>query len=332
MRRILPVILLAACGPGEYEVEPLTTDYDCPTFDHCAVMAGGELFARPILYTDVGEWLSVKSVAVEPADVAEVTVEGDYIAIRPAPLSPGTEPSPISGNYATLRVTLHDDYEFYRTFTIAPRATTSITPDRDRVPLDAFAERKLPGERLAIFTGDSLLLIAEHRAADGSRLLGHTSDTWTGEGVQLAELPDNNYSSYDRELMRAARAGALGPAAVNFGTSTLALDVVSSGSTARLEVINHSNVLLGDARPLNVSAGSAVQVQLLAYAPDGRYIYGGPPYFPVTVTTSDPSIADLEGRTIYADRNVWLKGYRSGTATLTFHFDGLTIDVPVSVE
>lgn len=327
------MIFLVACGPGAYDLEPLTVDSECYTLD-CPLLAGGEVVTRPVYYSDVTELVLAKSVSVSPPELAEATVDGEYIVIRPAArasMTGGVEPSAAAPNEGAIHVTLADGSEFHRTFRVEPRFSTAVVPDRNRVPLDLFPERKLPGERLAMFDGDALVVIGEHRTVDGQRLLGHDATSWTSDGVQLATL-DAAYGDYDQELVRRVRALAPGAATVAFGSASLPLDIVPPRTAARLEVIHRYAQSIEAGSNIRSSVGGGVTVRLLAYAADGRYIYGGPPFLPVTVTSSDPSIVAAGDREIYPDRDVWLEGYRSGTATVTLSFDGLSIDVPVTVD
>jgi hypothetical protein len=173
MRAIFAIpMLLVACGPGGYDLQPVSVDSECYSLD-CPMLAGGEVITRPLYFTDYTDYALAKSVEVSPPELADATIDGDYIVIHPAPVSQGTDPSPAGSGFGTLHVTLVDGGEFYRTFSVEPRFSTSVVPDRDRVPLDLFPERKLPGERLAVFDGEELVVIAEHRTVDGRRLLGH---------------------------------------------------------------------------------------------------------------------------------------------------------------
>lgn len=325
----IATIGLGACG-GNYDVMPITADDECYSLD-CPLMAGGELRAYPVFNSDVTEIVHPVRVTVSPPELADVTLDGDVLVIRAAEMASGTEPSATLPGYGELHVELENGNDFYRTFNVEPRATTAVVPDRNRVPLDLFPERRLPGERLAMFDGDALVLIAEHRAIEGQRLLGHDGTVWASEGVQLASL-EPAYGDYDQELVRRVRALVPGAATVGFGSAALPLDIVPPKTAARLEVINRYAQSIEAGSNIHSSAGGGVTVRLLAYAADGRYIYGGPPFLPVTVTSSDPSIVAAGDREIYPDRDVWLEGYRSGTATVTVSFDGLSIDVPVTVD
>jgi hypothetical protein len=335
MRATLALILtigtigLGACG-GSYDVMPITADDECYSLD-CPLMAGGELRTYPVFNSDITEIVHPIRVTVSPPELADVTLDGDVIVIRAAEIPGGTEPSATLPGYGELHVELESGGDFYRTFDVKARATTAVVPDRNRVPLDLFPERKLPGERLAMFDGDALVLIAEHRSIDGQRLLGHDGTVWASDGVQLATL-EPAYGDYDQELVRRVRALVPGAATVAFGAASLPLDIVPPKSVARLEVINRYAQSIEAGSNIRASAGGGVTVRLLAYAADGRYIYGGPPFLPITVTSSDPSIVDVGDREIYPDRDIWLTGYGSGTATVTLSFDGLSMDVPVTVD
>jgi hypothetical protein len=322
------MILLAACESGGYDLEPVAADSECYTLD-CPLLAGGEVLARAIYFTDYDGLARAESVDVSPPELATVTIDGEYIVIRPAALAAGAVPSIESSGYGTFHVTLVDGSDFYRTFLVAPRASTAVVPDRTRVPLELFPGRKLPGERLAMFDGEAMVVYAEHRTVDGQRLLGHDDSTWTSEGVQLADI--EGASDIDHALVRRVRGLATGAASVSLGGATLPLDIVPPHTTARLEIASYAA-----AYPANTviytSALASTTIRLLAYASDGRYIHGGPPFLPVTVTSSDPSIVAAGDRGIAADRQVELTGYRSGTATVTLTFDDLSIDVPVTVE
>lgn len=323
-------MFLVACGPGAYDLEPLTVDSECYSLD-CPLLAGGEVVTRPVFYSDITELVRAKSVSVSPPELAEATVDGEYIVIRPAAISGGAEPGGAAPNEGAIHVTLPDGSEFHRTFSVQPRLSTAVLPDRKRVPIDLFPERRLPGERLAMFDGDALVVIAEHRTVDGQRLLGHDTTSWSADGVQLASL-DAAFGDYDQELVRRVRALAPGAATVAFGSASLPLDIVPPRTAARLEAIHRYAESIEAGANIRSSAGGSVTVRLLAFASDGRYIYGGPPFLPVTVTSSDPSIVAAAEREIYPDRDVRLEGYRSGTATVTLSFDGLSIDVPITVD
>lgn len=331
MRALSTVLMFfAACGPGAYDLEPLTVDDECYTLD-CPLLAGGELVTRSVFYSDITELVRAKSVSVSPPELADATVDGEFIVIRPAAIGGGGEPWAAASNEGAIHVTLADGSEFHRTFSVQPRFSTAVVPDRNRVPIDLFPERRLPGERLAMFDGEALVVIGEHRAIDGQRLLGHDATSWTSDGVQLASL-EAAYADFDPELVRRVRALAPGAATVSLGSASLPLDIVPPRTAARLEVINRHAQTIETGAMIRSAAGGGVTVRLLAYAADGRYIYGGPPFLPVTVTSSDPSIVAAGDRVIYPDRDVWLEGYRSGTATVTLSFDGLSIDVPVTVD
>jgi hypothetical protein len=330
MRAIIAIpMLLAACGPGGYDLEPITVDSECYTLD-CPLLAGGEVLARAVYYSDYTERVRARSVTVSPPELATATVDGDYIVIRPAAMTGGTDPSVASTNFGVLTVTLPDGAEFERTFTVEPRYSTSIVPDRNHVPMELFPERKLPGERLAMFDGEALVVYAEHRTISGHRLLGHTDDAWTADGVQLAEI-QASYGEADTALVRRVRGLATGTGSVSLGAATLPLDIVPPATTARIEALHPTATSFGDVA-IQTYVGGGTTVRLLAYAADGRYIYGGPPFLPLVVTSSDPSIANLGDRAISADRDLYIEGYGSGTTTLTVSFDGLSIDLPVTVE
>jgi hypothetical protein len=331
MRAIFAIpMLLVACGPGGYDLEPITVDDECYTLD-CPLLAGGEVFARAIYFTDYDQLVRARSVSVAPPELATASVDGEYIVIRPAAFRAGTDPYVGDPAYGVLTVTLPDGAEFERTFTVAPRFATSVVPDRNHVPMDLFPERKLPGERLAMFDGEAVVVYAEHRTIDGQRLLGHNDDGWTAEGVQLAEI-QASYGQADTALVRRVRGLATGTGSVALGAATLPLDIVPPRSAARIDIVNPHASSIAAGSMVHAYVGSVTTVRVLAYAADGRYIYGGPPFLPVVVTSSDPSIVRLDDRAITADRDLRLEGYGSGTATLTVSFDGLSTDVPVTVE
>lgn len=323
-------LVMAACG-GSYDLEPLSREsyasLDTP------VMAGGETVARPVFYSDVTELLIATGVRVSPPDLAEVSLDGDgrYVVIRPpAPsAAPGPGPSTLTPGHGTLHVTLDSGAVFERAFSVAAVASTTILPQR--VPVAAFPARRLPGERLAVFEGEELLLTAHHRDVDGSPVLGHAADTWTGDNVQLVELDEDN-SSVDRALLRLVRPIGPGPAQVRLGTATLPLDVVPARTTVRLELVRDYDDSATPLTELRIVAGHYVRVIVLAYAEDGRFIYGGPPYIPLGVTSSDPGVIALDERQpARSDRAVAFRTDAVGAATLTFSFDGASLELPVVV-
>jgi len=328
-RTIAAIALLAACGGVDYDVEPLAAESYASLESPLA--ADSETIARPVAYSDVTALLVARTISVSPPDLAEASLDrnGRDIVIRPLadPASPGSGSSPSPPRQGSLLVTLDSGVQFERAFTVAPRETTQVVPHL--VPLEAFPARKLPGERLAVFAGAEVLLRAEHYTADGVRLLGHTRDAWTADNVALAEL-DETYGDLDRALLRLARPIGPGPAHVSLGAATLPLDIVAPRTTARLGLAlayEPSDVPL---RELRVIAGGYVALYVLAYAEDGRYIYGGPPVIPLTITSTNPTViavADRDGPG--PDRLVRFATNAVGTATLSFSFDGTSIELPV---
>jgi hypothetical protein len=328
MRAMFLVVLVVACGDGGFDVEPVTADYECSSLD-CPILAGGELVARAVSFSDYTAGEVAQSVTVEPPELATATIDGDYIIIHTVPIAAGTEPAAAAPGLGTLHVTLVDGRDFYRTFSVEPRFTTAIVPDRRHVPLDAFPERRLPGEGLAMFDGESIVVYAEHHTVDGRRLLGHDDAMWSADGVQLAEA-SSPYTELDVALLRGVRGLATGAASVSLGTATLPLDIVPPHSAARLEIAGYTATYPAGAS-LHTHVGGSTSVRVLAYTADGRYIHGGPPFLPITVTSSDPSIVSGVAAA-GSDRSVELTGYGSGTAIVTLSFDDVSIDVPFTVE
>jgi hypothetical protein len=149
--------------------------------------------------------------------------------------------------------------------------------------------------------------------------------------VQLAELAPT-YGELDASLVRGVRGLAVGEARVSLGSATLPLDIVPPRTAARIEAVDRNAQSIEAGSAVRTYVGGNTTVRILAFAADGRYIYGGPPFLPVVVTSSDPSIANVGDRAISADRDLSIAGYGSGTTTLTVSFDGLSIDVPVTVD
>jgi hypothetical protein len=325
MRTLVILAFATACYGGRYEVEPQSTDNECSTLD-CPLLAGGEVRARAVFLSDITELLRVARVRVSPPELAEAYLEGDYIVIHPAAIAEGTESSATAG---VLEVELADGATFERTFSVGAHATTSLIPDPERVPFDALPERRLPGARLALFVDDGVVVMAQHRAVDGTRLLGHAGDAWNGDAVEVTEVDDTWNDTADRQLIRRVRATIVGPGSVSLGAASLPIDTVTASTTARIELAE-SGAIVDPSSELRTPAGQFTRVSLIAYASDGRFIYGGPPTLPLEVISSDLSIAGMD-RHVLADREIRLAGYRPGTATLTFRFDGHSIDVPVTV-
>lgn len=327
---IAGLLVMAACG-GAYDVQPFGTE-SYASLDQ-PMMAGSTVYAWPVYYSDVTELLRAETVTVSPPDLAEVTLEsaGRVLAIRTRELAaPGTEPAGIAGNTGTLHLTFAEGGWFDRAFTVLPGASSALVPSG--VPLAAFPERKLPGERLAIFQGEELFVTLMHYSADGTHLLGHTDDAWTGDNVQLSEL-EPTYDGLDISLMRLVRPVGSGPAYISVGSATLPLDIVAPRSTARLALAQYYEHNAGESlAPLTTLPGHHTTLTVLAYAADGRFIYGGPPYLPVVATSSDPSIVDIDTTSPQrASRILSVVAHQTGTATIRIEFDGQVTDLPVTV-
>jgi hypothetical protein len=334
MRGIVAVALLAgACGEAGYDLVPVTSEHYA-SLEMNPVMAGGELWAWPAVYTDYDGHARATRVSVTPPELAEVSLvdDGRFVVIRPSAVQQGTLPAPVpEDGHGWIHVELGSGVTFDRTFWVEPRVSSSI--EVEGVPLSAFPERRLPGERLAVFEGERLPLTLRHRAADGTVVLGHDDTTWSAEGVQLAEAGAPAMDDQiDWSLRRHARAISAGEASIRAGGASLALDIVPQRTTARVEVIGAGASRFGAEHPIQLAVGGSLWLNVMAYTADGRYIFGGPPFVPVVVSSTDYGVAALENGPTSTSRSIRISGYGSGTATLTIGFDGQSINVPITVE
>jgi hypothetical protein len=325
------------CDGGGFALEPLTVE-GYGSFDANPVMAGGELWASAIFYTDYDEHTRATRVTVTPPELADVTLveDGDFLVIHARAQESGTARSPLTypeDGYGSFHVELESGYSFDQRFWVEPAVSSTI--EAAGVPLSYFPERRLPGDRLAVFEGERLSLSLRHRTAEGLVALGHDDSAWSADGIQLAEIEMDAYDAYpyyDRSLLRYGQAIAAGSATIRAGSSSLAVDVVPQKTTARIEAIGNGATSFDAAHPLHMNVGESPSLTVFAYTDDGRYIFGGSPFIPVVVTSSDDGVVQpRDGQTV-TSRTVRLDGYRSGTATLTITFDGLSIDVPVTVD
>lgn len=328
-------LVAAGCDGGGYDLVPLTVE-SWGSLDANPVMAGGELWTWPAVYTDYDGHTVATNVSVTPPELADVSLEegGKYVVIRPASPSGGTAPItyPEDG-YGWIHVEVQGGYAFDRRFWVEPVVSSAI--EVEGVPLSYFPERRLPGDRLAVFEGERLSLSLRHRTAEGIVALGHDDATWSAEGIQLAEIETSTYDSYetyDRSLLRYGQAISAGSATIRAGTSSLALDVVPQKTTARIEAIGIGPTSHDAQHPLTLRVGESPSLTVMAYTDDGRYIFGGSPFIPLIVTSSDDSVVHPRDGQTLTGRTIRLDGYGSGTATVTISFDGQSIDVPVTVE
>jgi hypothetical protein len=324
---MLLVLGLAACGPGVYDVQALATD-DSPPVWARPLLSGGETIAYPVFYSDVEEWHVPLVAFTTPPDLAEVVIDGRYLRIRPPALPSSSVPAARQAS-GTLGVRV-DGALIEVPITVAARATTRLVVSG--VPYGEFPSRELPGQRLAVFQGDGMLVIAEHYTDDGERLLGHTDEAWSGEGVAMAEIPEPHHLGRDYALMRRVRPLGPGPASLAHAGATLAFDVVEPRTTARLELAWQSYQASSDRTVLRLRPGNFATLGVHAYAEDGRFIYGGPPYLPLVITSSDPAVIEVEDREATILRQQRLVARGVGTAVITVQFDGVTSELPVAVE
>ncbi len=343
MRRLIDVVVAAsvlgagACDGGGYHLQPLTVE-GYGSLDANPLMAGGELWARAVIFTDYDAFTRATRVTVTPPELADVTIDetGDLVVIHPRAEQTGTATSPLTypeDGYGWLHVELDNGDRFEQTFWVEPVVSTTI--EVEGVPLSAFPEDTLPGERLAVFEGERLSLSLRHRTAEGIVALGHDGATWSAEGIQLADVEAgvyDDYDIYDRSLLRYAQAISAGSATIRAGSSSLALDIVPQKTTARIEAIGVGPAPFDADHPLHMNVGESPSLTVFAYTEDGRYIFGGSPFIPVVVTSTDDDVVRPRGGQTLTSRTVRLDGYRSGTATVTISFDGRSIDVPVTVD
>lgn len=329
------VLAAAACDGGGFSLEPLTVD-GYGSLDFNPVMAGGELWASAIFFTDYDAHTRSARVTVTPPELAEVSLaeDGDFLVIHPRAAQTGTATVPLTypeDGYGTFHVELENGSVFDQRFWVEPAVSSSI--EVDGVPLSAFPDHTLPGGRLAVFEGERLSLSLRHRAADGKVTLGHDGSTWTADGIQMAELDavEREYH-YDLSLLRYAQAIAAGAATIRAGDASLALDIVPQRTTARLEALGPGATPIDAEHPLAFHLGESPSLVVMAYTEDGRYIFGGSPFIPVVVTSTNVGVVQPRDGQSLSSRIVRLDGYGSGTATVTISFDGQSIDVPVTVE
>lgn len=318
MRGFVLVLLVAACG-GSYDAEPHIADFECTTFD-CPMVAGGEVLANPIYASDYTTTVTASDVAVTPSDLADVRLENNVIVLHPRAVT-GTAPSAGGGDRGTLAFTVADSGErFERPISVAPAATTTVVPYEFELPSVYMPARLYAGGRMAMFLGGSLVVVAQHRASDGQRLLGHGLEQWTLSGPgELAEgAPSDDLS--DSALVRWIRPTDLGEVTVSAGGVDLVLEVLPPRSTARLELERFGFAVSS----LDLMASEVASVDVLAFASDGLYIQGGT----VSVSVTDSSIVEVSA----GDRGyVNLRGHRSGTANVTIELDGVTTQFQVTV-
>jgi hypothetical protein len=315
MRRSIMLFVVAACGEGSYGAEPRAVESECSTLD-CPLAAGGEVLVDPVFYGDVLELIGVTDAWVTPAGVADVQLVGNVIVVHPhAP--PAVVPQS-GGGGPVLGYTAERGGTFEFPISIAAIATTTVAPYEWELPSVTRRERLFAGNRMAAFVGDSLAVVAQHRAANGQRLLGHGFEHWsiTGPG-ELIELSGDVAVNTDVALIRRVHATSAGQLAIDVGGAPFVVDVVPPRSTARLELGQTS---------VGIMVNEMTSVAVAPFTADDHYIHGGT----ITVTIDDPSVASAD---VSGSRNaVQLVGLKQGSTTATITVDGTSATLPIDVD
>ena len=296
--RSLIFSLLAACGPGVYQLDTPSRFEACVAAS-CPMAIGGTVYVQATLATDVEELVPLQAVSVEPPSLAAVELHDDYFLVRPA--SAGT---------GTLRATLRDGRLMERRLRVAAVAATAIV-----VP-------ELPDgtSDFALLAGSTLGVYAEHRDAAGDLLLGDGLDAWRATGGTVVE--DRRADpAFEDDLGRAIIATDPAQLVISAGPgSTLAVDVAPLGSTRELVLVEQAT------NHIALGANELRAVEVRAFDPQHRLLIGGAP---LTLEVADPTLVTATPH----GRSISLEGRHAvGDTEVIVHFDGSTLRVMVTVH
>lgn len=319
-------LVFAACYGGGYELEPTTVGSECVSLD-CPIALRGELAARPIFSSCTVEREQASDARVVPPELAKVDVVDGELVFH----------AYTSGN-GYVEVAVVGGGAFTRELSVAPLQTTRVRALADALTepsvgidsIDAVTLRIGPERPLAIFDGDRLGVIAEHRGATGERLLGHGFETWSITGAALAEPVTAELSHFehaDLALARLIATTGVGRVVVDAGGEPLELDVVAAGSTARLAVIDlrYGGSLATIA--LRLSSMDAL-LDVEAFTADGAFLSSGPRDLRVASANRSIASANLVG----GRRGIRVIANARGTTTVSIEFDGARLELPVTVD
>lgn len=303
------------CGPFDHELEPQTFDDECAGFA-CPLALDGELLVLGIEQTDVTLVVPVTDAAATPAGVVEVRPEGRGLNLRG-----------LAKGEARLRARV-DGREVEVPVAVAARASTTVAP-RFLLPDGLYDDRDWPGGGLAVYTDSWTLLLAEHRTADGARLLGHGFEDWALVGVSAElEAPADSLTG-DPALARWLRAGPAATAVeIRAGGTELALDIVAPGAATTLALL-HDGRRIDAGDTLDLVAGLTASLHALAFTASGRYIVGGIDG-QLTARATGAATGDVDVR--MPERTFRLRVEETGTGELTITLDGRVARFPLVVR
>jgi len=174
MRSLVVVTVLAACGPGIYQLDTPTRFDACYAAD-CPMAVGSTVYLEAALESDDQERVRVQAVSVEPPALAAIELHDDYFLVRPASVGTGM-----------LRATLHDGRLMQRRLRIADVASTTIVVED--VPGGVADFAVLAGSTLHVFADPSIVTATVHGRSislEGAHAVGETEVTVHFDGAVL---------------------------------------------------------------------------------------------------------------------------------------------------
>lgn len=310
MRILALLAVCAGCGDYLQTLAPVD-DTECFGLEMCPLAVGTDVMVSARGYSDVDELEVYKDAYVAPPGLVRLEpIDSNLLVVHPLEVGTGVIGATIGRGESEHVVELE--------IRVAAIASTRIAA-RSSLLSDAFPDAAYPAGKLALFSGTTLHLHADHRDSTGQHLLGHGVESWTSEGGQLLVPPrDNGFDpGLDRDLL-AGPPGVVRVSADELGA--LEIDVVAPGATASLALTTSR---------LRVAPNEMSGTHVLAMTADGTPIVGPAPDF--AVTSSDPHVLRIEDIDP-ADHAFRFVGQASGTATVTITFDGVTTTTVFDVK
>lgn len=296
------------CGVGAPELAARYDPYQgCYLYD-CPIAVGAEQQIFVQTY-DARDEYRIKTARLADPSLAEIEVFHNDVLVRPH--AAGT---------TSIDTTLVGGGDIPGTLRFADRAVTrTVAPS---MPAGSSPTRP------QIYAGSTMVLIADHRDAMDTPLLGHGLEQWSVTGGTLREVPPA--ATTDSQRTRYATVAEEGKRLVvkaRPDATAFEADIVQAGSAQKI-VLTTAYARLVDQGALTVYSYQAELVGVEVYSAANRRLFGAPRRAGLTVSVDNPAIAIAS----VVDGKIQVQPMAFGSATLTVSFDGLTRRYRLNVQ